>query len=88
MLLSRETCDAETVCGLKYAWLEDGEFRKKSTQEWRTLVGETFHTLEAEGDHFDMFAAKHVSILLAAVKCVPANVFLVGLFVAQAGHGL
>jgi surfactin synthase thioesterase subunit len=62
MLLSRETCDATTLCGLKYAWLDDDEYRKNTTEEWRTVVGETFQTIEVEGNHFNMFAAKHVSV--------------------------
>jgi thioesterase domain-containing protein len=62
MLLSGEACDTATLCGLKYAWLDDQEFRKNTTQEWSTIVGKTFETMEVEGNHFNMFAAEHVSI--------------------------
>jgi thioesterase domain-containing protein len=62
MLLSREACDAATLCGLKYAWLDEQEFRKNTTKEWSTIVGKSFETMEVEGNHFNMFGAEHVSI--------------------------
>lgn len=64
MLLSQQTCDAGMMCGLKYAWLDDAAFRKKMTHEWRKVVGGLFQTLKVDGNHFDMFEAKHVSINL------------------------
>jgi hypothetical protein len=62
MLLSKETCDAATLCGLKYAWLDDQDFRKNTAKEWSLIVEGTFETLEVNGNHFNMFAAEHVRI--------------------------
>ena len=62
MLLSQQTCDAAKLCGLKYAWLDDAQFRKRMTREWGRVVGGLFQTLEVEGNHFNMFEARHVSI--------------------------
>ena len=64
MLLSEQTCDAAMLCGLKYAWLDDAAFRKKMTQEWGRLVGGLLQTLKVDGNHFNMFEAKHVSVHL------------------------
>lgn len=88
MLLSQETCDAAMLCGLRYAWLDDQVYRTKSTQDWRRVVGDTFQTLEVEGNHFNMFAAKHVSVHSITDGFVRANACLVGHSVAGDYHGL
>ena len=69
MLLSREACDTATLCGLKYAWLDNEDFRKMATQMWTTLVGDKIETMDIDGNHFNMFEVKHVKLRYTSIKC-------------------
>jgi hypothetical protein len=55
ILQGQDTLDTETLCGVRYGWLNRQEVRDAAIEEWEQIVGGPVKVLLIEGNHFEPF---------------------------------
>ena len=59
-LRSQETFDTETVCGVRYDWLNSQKCKDAAIHGWEALVGDHIEVFPITGNHFQPFTTAHV----------------------------
>ena len=61
MLRSQDVFDTESLCGVRYDWLNNQDARAAAIVAWEGLVGGHVEVLPIPGNHFEAFSQKNVS---------------------------
>ncbi|OBS25289.1 hypothetical protein FPOA_05822 [Fusarium poae] len=61
ILQGQDTLDTETLCGVRYGWLNRQEVRDAAIEEWEQIVGGPVKVLLIEGNHFEPFMDDKIS---------------------------
>jgi thioesterase domain-containing protein len=60
MLRSRDVFDTESLCGVRYDWLNRQDTREDAIAAWEELVGGHVEVLPIPGNHFEPFSKENV----------------------------